>query len=188
MDPRAVRQDRRFALLGDRQRELRAEQRITRLARQRAERVVRVGDRAVRGAAHDEVALGFDDAFRVLFGVAELPILVAELLDPRFEAPVRRAQRVNAKSQHGERDAEPGEDRDRGESGGICGKPGARVDTGIAGLGAERDRQRRRRGRGCRRPGGAHRPAIGRRDFRIASAGRLHAYPRRKLRRPPRAK
>src|SRR5207247_9888762 len=32
MDPRAVRQDRRFALLGDRQRELRAEQRITRLA------------------------------------------------------------------------------------------------------------------------------------------------------------
>ena len=55
------------------------------LAGERAEGVVGVGDAAGGVAAHDQVALRFEQAARALFGLAQFPIAVGEIVDARFE-------------------------------------------------------------------------------------------------------
>ena len=55
------------------------------LAGERAEGVVGVGDAAARVAAHDQVALRFQQAARALFRLAQFPIAVGQFLDARFQ-------------------------------------------------------------------------------------------------------
>ena len=65
-----------------------ADQLAARLARQRAEGVVGIGDAALRVAAHDQVALRLEQAVRALFRFAQFPIAVGQFLGAHFDARI----------------------------------------------------------------------------------------------------
>ena len=92
------------ALREHRQVEMAADQRIAGPAGERAERVVGVGDDTGRVAPHDDVALRLEKAARAFLGFPELPVAVAELLDPRASQALDLVmQRAIAADHEGER-------------------------------------------------------------------------------------
>ena len=83
-------EQRGVALLDHRQLERGADQLAARAAGERAEGIVDVGDAAVAVAAHDHVALRFEEALRALLGLPEFPVAVG--------AGPRRASRSSRSS------------------------------------------------------------------------------------------
>ena len=101
----AVRHDREVALHDHVEPEGLAEQRFARRPRQRAKGVVGVGDAPLAVAPDDDVALRLEKALGALLGLLELPIAVAQLLDPLAQCAPLRAQDSGARPQQPDRPA-----------------------------------------------------------------------------------
>ena len=107
----AVGEHARLALLEHRQRGRLADQLLARLAGERAEGVVGIGDVALRVAAHDQIALRLQQAARALFRLAQFPIAVGQFLDARLQPAQLLEQGAPAHQQEGDRRAGGGEQR-----------------------------------------------------------------------------
>ncbi|MEA2977079.1 MAG: hypothetical protein QOF19_2599 [Alphaproteobacteria bacterium] len=101
IDARPVGCGRGIALFQRRQGEIGADQRLAAAAGQRAEGVVGIGDDAAAVAAHDHVALRFEEIAGALLDVLKLPIAVGEFLRARLQAAALLAQRPVPLQQEG---------------------------------------------------------------------------------------
>ena len=88
-----------------------------RFAGERAEGVVGVSDAALRVAAHDHVALRFQQAARALFRLAQFPIAVGQFLDARVQRAHFFDHHAPARQQEG--DDRAGGGKQRAGAGGI---------------------------------------------------------------------
>ncbi len=88
-----------------------ADQGLAAAAGERAEGVIGVSDAAAGVAAHDQVALRLQQTARALFGLAQLPIVVGQLLDARLQRAHLLRVRALAHQHEGDDRASGGEQR-----------------------------------------------------------------------------
>jgi hypothetical protein len=171
-DASAVGAQRDLALLEHRQVEMPADQFVARAARQRAERVVRVGDAAGAVAPHDHVALRLEKALGALLGFLHLPGAIGEILEPQFEPLDLVALGAVAADHQGERAAR--RDGGAGEQRHVGMEIEARDPHAVIGD-QPIERQHRERRAGDRGDSDEERQAAAGRTTRIGRAGAVVA-------------